>query len=191
MEMDHDYLASVYIDDEMDLDEKRHFVEKVHTNAGFYAETLELLDQEKLLREMPELPAIAPVTVWQPSLRERLAGLLRPLGFATAGFAAAILVLFTLFQPPAPALCHNRFVLYQPTAARVELTGSFIDWQRVALKPIGSSGYWEVHLRVPAGEHRFAYILDGKRRVADPTIPTSEKDDFGGENSILQVTDLI
>ena len=40
---------------------------------------------------------------------------------------------------------------------------------------------------MPAGEHRFAYILDGDKRMADPTLPAVERDDFGGENSILSV----
>ena len=43
------------------------------------------------------------------------------------------------------------------------------------------------HLEVPAGEHRLCYILEGGRRIPDPTIAIREKDDFGGENSILAV----
>jgi hypothetical protein len=52
---------------------------------------------------------------------------------------------------------------------------------------MGDSGYWEVTLNLPAGEHRFSYILEGKQRLSDPTIMTRELDDFGGENSILEV----
>ena len=48
-----DYLSSMYIDNEMDLDEKRRFVEKVRTDDSFYNQTLELLYQEKQLRELP------------------------------------------------------------------------------------------------------------------------------------------
>ena len=59
------------------------------------------------------------------------------------------------------------------------------------MQRIGSSGYWEINLPVPSGEHRFAYILDGDRRISDPTLPASEKDDFGGENSILSVEERI
>jgi hypothetical protein len=53
---------------------------------------------------------------------------------------------------------------------------------------IGGSGYWETELELSSGEHRFVYILDDSRRIVDPTIPIREKDDFGGENSILSVT---
>jgi hypothetical protein len=111
----------------------------------------------------------------------------RPLGFATAGFTAAVLLLFTVFQPSPPTVCNNRFVLFEPAADQVELAGSFTGWQRVSMTRAGTSGYWEVNLQVPSGEHRFAYILDGKRQMADPTLPASEKDDFGGQNSILNV----
>ncbi|MBI9083696.1 MAG: glycogen-binding domain-containing protein [Desulfobacterales bacterium] len=107
--------------------------------------------------------------------------------YAATGFAAASLLLFNLIRPPAPVQKFNRFVIYEPAAHRVELTGSFTGWQRTAMKPVGNSGYWELNLKVPFGEHRFAYILDGARQMADPTLPVREKDDFGGENSILNV----
>jgi hypothetical protein len=55
------------------------------------------------------------------------------------------------------------------------------------MKKSGASGYWEAVLEVPPGEHRLCYILEGRRRILDPTIPIREKDDFGGENSILSV----
>ena len=183
-----DYLSSMYIDDEMDLDEKRLFVEKVRSEDSFYTQTLELLAQEKQLRELPVMPAPDIEKPVRPPIGIVLTRFFKPLGFATAGFTAAVLMLFSLFQPPPmPTACSNRFVLFEPTARQVELAGSFTGWQRVALQPIGSSGYWELNLPVPTGEHRFAYILDGNRQMADPTLPASEKDDFGGKNSILNV----
>ena len=30
-------------------------------------------------------------------------------------------------------------------------------------------------------------IIEGRKRIPDPTIPIREKDDFGGENSILAI----
>jgi 1,4-alpha-glucan branching enzyme len=80
-----------------------------------------------------------------------------------------------------------RFVIYQPEAQHVELAGSFSDWQRIPLKPTGQSGYWETTLDLPEGDHRFSYIIEGNRRLTDPTIAVRETDDFGGENSILRV----
>ena len=53
-----DYLISLFIDNEMDLDEKIEFVETVHSNHAFTPEAVDLLEQEKLLREGPVLPKV-------------------------------------------------------------------------------------------------------------------------------------
>jgi hypothetical protein len=186
-----DYLSSMYIDNEMDLVEKKLFVEKVRCDRAFYTQTLELLSQEQLVRKQPVMQDLKAEQRWRPPVWAGLKHFFRPLGFAAAGFAAAVLMLFSVFQPPVSPLCSNRFVLYEPAAGQVELAGSFTGWQRISMQRTGSSGYWEVNLPVPAGEHRFAYILDGDRRISDPTLPASEKDDFGGENSILSVEERI
>jgi len=180
-----DYLISSYIDDELDLDEKIEFVETVHENVSLKDETVDLLHQEKKLRieVVDRVPAI--------ELREKRRFFnprWRPAAIFTAGLAAALLVMF--FVTPRQEqmiLTTHRFVLYQPDVNQVEITGSFLDWEAVSMKKSGASGYWEAVLKLPAGEHRLCYILEGRRRIPDPTIPIREKDDFGGENSILAV----
>ena len=186
-----DYLSSMYIDNEMDLDEKKQFVEKVRSDQAFCTQTLELLAQEQLVREPPDMRDLTAEQRWRPPVWDVLKRFFRPLGFATAGFTAAVLIFLGVFQPPVPLSCSNRFVLYEPAAGQVELAGSFTGWQRIPMQRTGSSGYWQINLPVPSGEHRFAYILDGNRRISDPTLPASEKDDFGGENSILSVEEHI
>lgn len=186
-----DYLASMYIDNEMNLTEKKCFIDKIRSDASFYTQTLELLDQEKLVRELPAMPPAPFEKSWRPPFRAVIARMFKPLVFATAGFGAALLIFSSALLHPPATVHDNRFVLYEPAARNVELAGSFTGWQRVAMQPVGNSGYWELRLRVPSGEHRFAYILDGDRRVADPTLPASEKDDFGGKNSILKVGEPI
>ena len=186
-----DYLSSMYIDNEMDQEEKRRFVEKIHSDRRFYTQTLDLLTQEQQLRELPVMLETMTEKPWRPPIWSVLARLFKPLGFATAGFTAAVLLLISVYQAPVSPLCNNRFVLFEPAATQVELAGSFTGWQRVSMQPIGSSGYWELNLQLPSGEHRFAYILDGNRRISDPTLPASEMDDFGGHNSILNVEDRL
>lgn len=186
-----DYLASMYIDNELDLDGKVQFVDKVHSERPFYQDTRALLLQEKLLRmppEAPMLPARPPVSIGG---RHWFRKMLKPMVYAASGFVAAGLLLFSSVTTREPAQGFNRFVIYEPAAQQVELAGSFTGWQRIAMQRNGNSGYWELTLQVPTGEHRFAYILDGERRIADPTLPASEKDDFGGENSILSVEERV
>ena len=182
-----DYLISSYIDDELDLDEKIEFVETVHEHARFRDDALDLLRQEKLVRG--KVVDRAPAVVF-PERRRLFIPLWRPAGMFAAGLAAALLIMTLLVMPgqELPVRKTYRFVLYQPDAKQVEITGSFLGWSAVPLKRSGTSGYWEVVLEVPAGEHRLCYIIEGDKRIPDPTIPSREKDDFGGENSILAVT---
>jgi hypothetical protein len=180
-----DYLISSYIDDELDLDEKIEFVETVNEQMAFKDEAVDLLHQEKQVRSevVDRVPSVA--------LREKsrfAISFWRPAGIFATGLAAALLVMFFVTpQQEQMMLTTHRFVLYQPDVNQVEITGSFLGWQAVAMKKSGTSGYWEAILEVPAGEHRLCYILEGGRRIPDPTIPIREKDDFGGENSILAV----
>jgi hypothetical protein len=180
-----DYLISSYIDDELELDEKIEFVEIVHEQTAFKNEAVDLLQQEKLVRG--EVVNRVPSAAFGEKRRLWIA-LWRPAGMFAAGLAAALLVMFfTLPRPELPVSAKYRFVLYQPDVKQVEITGSFLGWTAVPMQRTGTSGYWEAILEVPAGEHRLCYIIEGQKRIPDPTIPIREKDDFGGENSILAV----
>ena len=180
-----DYLISSYIDDELDLDEKIEFVETVHGQACFKDEAVGLLHQEKQMRG-PVVDRVPAVVLHES--RRFWTALWRPAGMFAAGLAAALLVMFFVPQPQQlPGMTTHRFVLYQPDVKQVEITGSFLGWAAVPMQKTGSGGYWEVVLEVPAGEHRLCYIIEGGKRIPDPTIPIREKDDFGGENSILAV----
>jgi hypothetical protein len=179
-----DYLISMFIDDELDLDNKIEFVETVHEDRKFKDEAVGFLRQEKVIRSevVDELPSV------KVQLKEKIGfPLWRPMAIFASGLATA-LILFFFAQPPKETLsAAYRFVIYQPGVEQVEITGSFTDWGTLPLNRAGTSDYWEITIDVPVGEHRFSYILEGDQRLADPTIPTREKDDFGGENSILEV----
>jgi hypothetical protein len=181
-----DELISMYIDDELSLDDKIVFVETIHDDGGFKDDALDLLRQEKLIRSevVDRIPAL--------DLRERrsdwLVKLIRPVVTAAGAGLAAAAILFFAFSPRQESLVRPyRFVIYQPDAKQVELTGSFSGWKRIPLKSTGQGGYWETTLELPEGEHRFSYIIEGGRRLTDPTIAVREIDDFDGENSILRV----
>ena len=177
-------MISMFIDDELTLDDKIDFVETIHGSRPFKEETVELLQQERLLRSDPvdRYPATEIRSKRLSPLR-----FLRPFGLVTAGAALSLLVLFLPFTPTQAPDIPYRFILYRPDVSRVDITGSFTGWKAVPMKQAGSSGYWEYTSNLPRGEHRFAYLLNGAVRMPDPTIQTREGDDFGSENTILSI----
>jgi hypothetical protein len=188
-----DYLISMYIDNELTLDDKITFVEHVHADQSFADNSVSFLRQEKVLRSA--LPEQAPEMALPFLRRAKLSFFApKPLGFA---FAASLLILGTFYfaniqSPqtdfhPRSVTSQHRFVINQSGVKQVEIAGSFTNWERIPLKPAGSSGYWEISMEIPPGEHSFSYILDGDKILADPTISVTEKDDFGTINSILVV----
>lgn len=178
-----EYIISMFIDDELGLDDKLEFVEKVHESGAFKDETVSLLNQEKELRADPVEHAPGVVIPFPAKPRFRI---FHPAYIATAALAVAVVILtFTFLVEQQTGPVPYRFVIYRPDVTQAEISGSFTQWERVPMQPLSSSGYWEVTLDIPSGEHRFTYILDEEEHFADPTILTRERDDFGGENSIL------
>jgi hypothetical protein len=180
-----DYMISMFIDDELDIDNKIEFVEKTHEDKAFEVETVELLHQEKLIRSQV-VDNVPPVKV-RAERKFTFLPLLRPLGLFASALAAAVIVLFLFMPSQVSTSTPYRFVIYRPDVSRIEITGSFTEWRRVPMNRVESSGYWEATLGLTKGEHRFTYILDGRQSFPDPTVLTRERDDFGGENSILLV----
>lgn len=179
-----DELISLFIDDALDLDEKIVLVETVHQNREFKEDTLALLKQEIAIRsDVVNKPPVIDIqktprfgSFWS-----------RSWGYLATAAATACIFLVLMFQPPAVETIPYRFVFYQPDARQVQLSGSFTGWEPIAMNRIGDSGYWDMVIPIGKGEHRFSYILNGDKAVADPSIATRETDDFGGENSILTV----
>jgi len=179
-----DYMISMFIDDEMSVDEKIEFVETVHADAAVKDETIDLLQQEKLIRAR----VVDRIREAEVNIRPRLdLWFWKPATAFVCGLAAALLIVFFAQPEQKLAAMPYRFVLYQPDAGRVELSGSFTGWNTIPMKKMGTSGYWEATVDLYPGEHQYSYILEGGRRMPDPTILTREKDDFGGENSILDI----
>jgi hypothetical protein len=178
-----DELISLFIDDELNLDEKTVFVETVHADPAFTRETLGLLNQEKLLS--------TPLSVNRPMPRvfsfKRLWSFQFPFKTLTVGLATAMIVVFVMWPETKPQKLSHRFVIFEPGIQHAEIAGSFTKWKPLPMNPSGRTGYWEVTIELSPGEYEYSYFLDGKKSVADPTVPFREEDDFGNINSIIRI----
>ncbi|MGC9325255.1 MAG: glycogen-binding domain-containing protein [Desulfomonilia bacterium] len=185
-----EHMISMFIDDELDLDDKIQFLEEIHRNEQFKNETQDFLRLEKTLRS-EAVEAVPEVSV--PLTGKALPfALLRPVNLAVMTMAVAVVILsFALLVQHQESLVPYRFVLYQPDTDTVEVAGSFTGWERVSMNRVGKSGYWELTLDLPQGDHRFVYFLEGDQRTLDPTILLRERDDFGGENSVFSIGESV
>jgi hypothetical protein len=184
-----DYLISMFVDDELTLEEKIEFVETVYRNKPFKDETVDLLDQERLLQAdmITGMPA-HPVPVGGSGKSGLFGFWFAPLtGFAAATVLVAAVLLLRLLPEPGPDELQHRFVIYRPDASQAEIVGDFTRWSPLPMEKIGESGYWSITLKLPAGEYRYSYLVDNDQQIADPTVLSQEQDDFGGENSIIKI----
>jgi hypothetical protein len=183
-------MISLFIDNELSIEEKCLFLEKIRDDTPFFLESIQMLRQEMLIRSdvvdsLPQADIPSPFN-WMLTIRN----LFRPAVLIPA--AVACIILFLTILPTNKIKPHlNRFVIYRPDVNQVEIVGSFTDWRRIPLQKISDSGYWEGTFELSVGEHRYTYILEGDTSFADPTVPTVEQDDFNGVNSIIRVVERI
>ena len=83
------------------------------------------------------------------------------------------------------------FVLVAPTAKSVAVVGDFNNWGYgdTALVLTNHQGVWSATASVPAGVHRYAFVVNGKTWMTDPTAPRASGDDYGMPSSALVVED--
>ncbi|NUP54959.1 MAG: hypothetical protein HOQ19_03940 [Gemmatimonadaceae bacterium] len=114
---------------------------------------------------------------------------------ALAASVVAMVTLGVMRSRPAGVTVSPRepvqFVLVRPDARSVAVVGDFNDWglNDTALVATNHQGVWSVTAPVPAGVHRYAFVVNGKEWVTDPNAPRSAGDDFGLPSSALVVED--
>ncbi len=77
-----------------------------------------------------------------------------------------------------------------PGEQDVQLVGDFNNWGRDAV-PVQAErrdGRWVFRMALAPGSYQYAYLIDGKRWLPDPGAPGIIPDGFGGENSLLYVS---
>jgi AMP-activated protein kinase-like protein len=123
-----------------------------------------------------------------------LAGLALAAGVAMVA-ATSTLVLARRGAPAATtvAAVHDtvqlvRFVFADSSARSVALVGDFNGWARdkTPLHATARAGVWSVSVPLASGRHEYAFIVNGKRWVADPLSP-GNRDEFGTESSVLML----
>ncbi len=83
-----------------------------------------------------------------------------------------------------------QFVFVAPEAKTVSIVGDFNDWDRNAtrLSRDGTEGLWTTSIPLPHGRHQYAFIVDGKRWMVDPSAPMAVENSYGTPNSVVTVT---
>ena len=122
-------------------------------------------------RERQGAGALSPGAAVARALAERHSGAARPThspGFISDG------VIFSLHD-------HN--------ASRVQVLGSWNDWQPPGLDADRiEAGFWKTRaIHLPAGRHAYKFLLDGQQWLDDPVNPCKTPDGAGGLNSTFIV----
>jgi len=88
--------------------------------------------------------------------------------------------------PGSEAAITVHFVLSAPGARAVSVAGTFNQWDPRAtpLVRTTANGMWTATLKLPAGHHQYAFVVDGVRWVPDPAAPAVD-DGYGRRNSVL------
>jgi hypothetical protein len=113
---------------------------------------------------------------------------------ALAAGVVAVVSLSVLKKSPSTVPANGQaipvqFVLVAPDAHSVAVVGDFNNWglNDTALVAENHDGVWSVSAPVHTGVHRYAFLVNGKQWVADPTAPRAADDDFGQPSSALVV----
>lgn len=69
----------------------------------------------------------------------------------------------------------------------VSLVGDFNDWDVTATPLSLEGGVWSTTLPLPPGRHVYAFVINGKRWIADPRAPQAPDADFGRPGSVILV----
>ena len=85
---------------------------------------------------------------------------------------------------------HIQFTLIAPDAKKVAVVGDFNAWDpsHAGYQARHSGGgVWTVTARVPAGHHRYSFVVDDSVWMADPMAPRANDNDFGLPKSAMVV----
>lgn len=93
----------------------------------------------------------------------------------------------TTVKPTVPPMVKVTFVLHEPDAKQVALSGEFNAWSPDAT-PMkrNDSGLWETTVALTPGRHEYKYVVDGRWKH-DPQARVNVWNEQGTLNSVAQV----
>ena len=81
-----------------------------------------------------------------------------------------------------------RFAVKNPKARSVSVAGDFNQWSEVPLVLADAGqGLYTVEVAIPRGTYAYAFLVDGKKWIADPTADRVIDDGFGNKNSLMNL----
>ncbi len=189
-------LVNRYLDDELSEEERELLNRRIQENPALlaYVEDLESLSAKSL--ELPEWAAPPVEMTRKPS---PVSLLIHRFEVPVAAVAAAAILLIGIFLgrgplsgvmpvPEPEKMVAFRVIHFSPDAKSVAIVGDFNSWsQEIPLRRQDNSGYWVNQILLTPGKYNYSLIIDGERRVADPTADYVVDDDFGTKNSVIRV----
>ena len=111
---------------------------------------------------------------------------------AAAGAAAALLVVLAVswrLGAMRPDTARVSFEFHAPGAGRVELVGSFNNWEvgAIVLEGPSKTGHWKASVDLPQGRHEYMFLVDGRHWVTDPDAAVHRNDGFGRQNAVVEI----
>jgi anti-sigma factor RsiW len=193
--VDHEQIRA-YVDGELKPEAIAGLLAQARTNPKLDGELQRQLALRRTLASLPQPKPKLPKP--QPGWLSLLMGR-RALGLSLPAAATAGLLLFgagTLVgrNRPLPAplaseqdLVPVRFVILAGDAQNVSVAGTFNRWSATStpLSPVGD-GVWEATVRLPRGEHRYIFQVDG-RWQPDPLAPQLVPDGMGNMDAVIQL----
>ena len=167
---------------------------------------------QKLQEELPP-PLSAGLTqrilerIQAPSFWQRMReNLMSVRGLSLAGACALIFAATLLFPrffpqttfpglsfreamgPQQEKIYYVRFALKNPKVHAVSVAGDFNQWSEVPLTLADArEGLYTVELPIPSGTYSYAFLVDGKKWMPDPTADRVIDDGFGNKNSLINL----
>ena len=102
--------------------------------------------------------------------------------------AASVSCAGTVARGPVVTPDGVRFTLEHAAATSVSVAGDFNDWSPSA-HPLtrSGSGRWSAVVALPAGEHKFMFVVDGEQWIVPPLAEDYVDDGFGSRNGVVIV----